>query len=183
MNLTWTGPGGEARAAGEFTFAAKEPRTSVTNAGSLTMRPGWNAPFYHEINHRGPAVKAEDLQFQTSVPCRLEIFDVDGGRHPSVDAGKLLAVDAGGDGFFYSDGDSVTSDFNADGQPDVLIGDRSRSLEIVAWPLIPLLPGEEVTLYSRLRRPNEAAGWRTDSENRLSVPRQDRSEAGKSADQ
>ncbi len=181
VNLTWTGLGGEAQAAGEFTFAAKEPRTSVTNAGSLTMRPGWSAPFYHEINHRGQEVKAEDLQFQTSVPCRLEIFDVDGGRHPSVDAGKLLAVDANGDGFFNSDGDSIVSDFNADGQPDVLIGDRSRSLEIFAWPLIPLLPGEEVTLYSRLRRPNEAGAWRTDSESRLSVPLPNPSGARKSA--
>ena len=181
VNLTWSGPGGEALATGDFTFAAKEPRTSLTTAGSMTMRPGWNAPFYHEINHRGPQVKVEDLQFQTSVPCRLEIFDVDGGNHPSVDAGKLLAVDADGDGFFTSEDDRVASDFNDDGQPDVLIGDRSRSLEIFAWPLVPLLPGEEVTLYSRLRRPNEPAAWRTDSESRLSVPQPPALEAKKSA--
>ncbi len=181
VNLTWSGPGGEALATGDFTFAAKEPRTSLTTAGSLTMRPGWNAPFYHEINHRGQQVKVEDLQFQTSVPCRLEIFDVDGGSHPSVDAGKLLAVDADGDGFFNNEDDRVASDFNDDGQPDLLIGDRSRSLEIFAWPLVPLLPGEEVTLYSRLRRPNEPAAWRTDSESRLSVPQPTSSEPKKSA--
>ena len=180
VTLTWTGAGGEALATGDFTFAAKEPRTSLTSAGSLSLRPGWNVPFYHEINHRGHEVKAEDLQFQTSVPCRLEIFDVDGGRHPSVDAGKLLGVDADGDGFFYSDGDRVASDFNADGQPDLLIGDRSRSLEIFAWPLIPLLPGEEVTLYSRLRRPHESAAWRTDSESRLSILPTAPSRSGKS---
>ena len=180
VNLTWSGPGGEALATGDFTFAAKEPRTSLTTAGSLTMRPGWNAPFYHEINHRGGQVKVEDLQFQTSVPCRLEIFDVDGGSHPSVDAGKLLAIDADGDGFFHSEDDRVASDFNDDGQPDLLIGDRSRSLEIFAWPLVPLLPGEEVALYSRLRRPNEPAAWRTDSESRLAVPQPTSSETKKS---
>ena len=170
VKLTWTSPGGEALATGDFSFAAREPRSSITNAGSLTMRPGWNLPFYQEINHRGHQIRVEDFQFQTSVPCRLEIFDVDGGRHPSVDAGKLLAVDADGDGCFTSSDDRIASDFNDDGQPDLLVGDRSRSLEIFAWPLIPLLPGEEITLSSRLRRPDEAAAWRTDAESRLTAP-------------
>ena len=87
-----------------------------------------------------------------------------------MDAGKLLAVDANGDGFFTGDADRLASDFNDDGQPDLLIGDRSRSLEIFAWPLIPLLPGEEITFSSRLRRPDEVAAWRTHAESRLTVP-------------
>ena len=133
------------------------------------MRPGWSVPFYHEINHRGPGVRVADFQFEASVPCRLEIFDVDGGRHPSVDAGRLLAVDADGDGLFASADDELASDINADSAADLLIADRSRSLEVFAWPLVPLLPGEAITLSARLRRPESPEEWRTDAENSLSV--------------
>lgn len=169
VSLTWSGAGGEARAAGEFHFASGEPLTSVTSAGSFTLRPGRGVPFYHELNHRGSGVRIEDFQFAASVPCRLEIFDVDGGTHPSVDAGRLLAVDAEGDGVFTSPGDQLASDLNADSSPDLLIADRSRSLEIYAWPLVPLAAGETVTLSARLRRPEDPAAWRTDAENSLSV--------------
>jgi len=166
--LTWSGPDSEVRATAEYLFAAGEPLSSITSAGSFTLRPGWSVPFYHELNHRGPGVRVEDFQFQASQPCRLEIYDVDGGRHPSVDAGKLLAVDADGDGLFISRGDRLLSDRNADAAADLLIAGRSRSLEVYAWPLVPLAPGENITLTARLRRPEDPAVWRTDAENSLS---------------
>ncbi len=169
VSLTWDSPDGETRAAAEFLFAGGEPLSSVTSAGSFTLRPGWGVPFYQEINHRGAGIRVEDFQFQSSLPCRLEIFDVDGGRHPSVDSGKLLAVDADGDGLFLSPGDRLLSDRNADAAADLLIGDRSRSLEVFAWPLVPLAPGETITLYAKLRRPEEPEAWRTDAESRLST--------------
>jgi hypothetical protein len=169
VSLSWSGPDGESRAAAEYVFAAGEPLSSITSAGSFILRPGWSVPLYHELNHRGPGVRVEDFQFQASLPCRLEIFDVDGGRHPSVDAGKLLAVDADGDGLFVSPGDRILSDLNADSAADLLIGDRSRSLEVYAWPLVPLAPGEIITLTAKLRRPGNPADWRTDAESRLST--------------
>jgi hypothetical protein len=167
VSLTWSGADGTALAEGEFSFSGKQPLSSVVNAGSFTLRPGFSLPFYHEVNHRGPAVKPEDFQFETSVPCRLEVFDVDGGRFPSVDAGKLLAVDAEGDGCFTGAADHVLSDANADGIPDFIIGDRSRSLEIFAWPLVPLADGEELTLSARLQRPDGPEFWRTDAESTM----------------
>ena len=170
VNLTWSGPAGDAAAKAEYLFAAGEPLSSITSAGSFTLRPGWSVPFYHEINHRGPGVRVEDFQFEASVPCRLEILDVDGGSHPSVDAGRLLAVDADGDGVFTGPDDVLVSDINADKSPDLLIADRSRSLEIFAWPLVPVAPGESITLTARLRRPEEPGAWRTDAENSLSAP-------------
>src|SRR6185436_9844147 len=147
------------------------PLSSITNAGSFTLRPGWSVPFYQEINHRGPGVRVEDFQIQASVPCRLEIFDVDGGRHPSVDAGTLLAVDAEGDGLFDGPADILNSDLNQDTAPDILIADRSRSLEIFAWPLVTLPPGEAVTVTARLRRPEQPEVWRSDAENSLTPAR------------
>lgn len=167
VNITWSAPGGVARATGEFSFAGKQPLTAVVNAGSFNVRPGWGVPLYHEVNFRGPGVSVEDFQFQSNVPCRLEVFDVDGGKYPAVDAGKLIAVDAEGDGYFTSSDDLVTGDNNSDGTPDILIGDRSRSLEIFAWPLAPLPDGEEVTISARLRRPGDPAAWRTDAEDTL----------------
>jgi hypothetical protein len=171
VNLTWSAPGGEALAKGEFAFAARQPQSSVVNSGSFTSRPGWSVPLYQEINFRGSGMKTEEFQFQASVPCRLEIFDVDGGRHPSVDAGRLLAVDAEGDGYFTGGDDRVEADNNEDGNPDILIGDRSRSLEIYAWPLVALPENTEITVSARLLRPEQAGSWRTDAENVIGVPK------------
>lgn len=167
VNLTWTAPGGTSSAKSEFAFATRVPQTSVVNSGSFTARPGWSVPLYHELNYRGPGLKAEDFQFQANVPCRLEIFDVDGGRHPSVDAGRLLAVDAEGDGYFTGGDDHIEADANADGNPDVVIGDRSRSLEIFAWPLVPLPQDAEIVISARLLQPGQPSQWRTDAENTI----------------
>jgi hypothetical protein len=171
VNLTWTAPGGTAAAKSEFVFAARQPQSSIVNSGSFTARPGWGVPLYHELNFRGSGMKAEDFQFQANIPCRLEIFDVDGGRHPSVDAGRLLAVDVEGDGYFTGGDDRVETDNNADGNPDVLIGDRSRSLEIFAWPLVPVPENTEITISARLLRPEQPASWRTDAENTIDRPK------------
>jgi hypothetical protein len=55
-------------------------------------------------------------------------------------------------------------DENGDGMPDVLVGDRSRSLEVWAWPLRGG-SGEPVTVAARLRREaRSGGGWRTDVE-------------------
>lgn len=172
VSLTWSAPGGEALATGDFAFAASEPPTSVTNAGSVTVRPGWSVPFYHEFNYRGTKPKIEDFQFLSNLPCRLEIFDMDGGLHPLVDTGTLLALDADGDGCFISENDRVLSDLNGDGNPDIIIGDRSRSIEVFAWPLVPLSDGQELTVSASLRPGSEQGAWRKVAEDilRASIP-------------
>lgn len=169
VRLLWSGVT-EVNAAADFSFAPAQPETSFVNAGAFAARPGWGVPFYHELNYRGDGLKVEDFQFQSNVPCRLEILDIDGGTHPSVDAGTLLAVDAEGDGFFTGAGDRVFSDSNGDGTPDVIIGDRTRSLEIYAWPLTALPAGTELTVSAQLRRPGQPAAWRKDAEDALQIP-------------
>lgn len=165
VSLRWTDAAGGASGSAAFEAASTVTPSAIVNAGAFQWRPLAGVPFYHEINHRGGGVKTEDLLFQANLPCRLEIFDADTGSHPLVDAGELLAVDAEGDGDFSGPADRVISDHNRDGQPDVLIGDRSRSLEIFAWPLVPLLPGEELIISASLRRPDEPHAWRRDAEN------------------
>ena len=78
-----------------------------------------------------------DFRITSPTPCRLEFYDLDdtpsGGS--LLHTGRLLAVDADGDGLFQSPGDFLSSDRNQNGQPDIAIAGLSRSLECHAWPL------------------------------------------------
>ena len=156
-----------ATAAAEFRFVDSVPDASIVTGGAFAPLPGWPLPFHHEINQRTGGVRVEPLGFLASVPCRLEYFDGDASPAAGIPSTRLLAVDEQGDGVFDGPGDRVLSDHDGDGQPDILVGDRSRTLEVYAWPLLPLR-GESVTLSARLRRRTDAAaGWRTDVENEL----------------
>ena len=90
-----------------------------------------------------------------------------------MDAGNLIAVDAEGDGSFAGPNDVVRadSDHNNDGMPDILIGNRSRSIELFAWPLRELPEGEEVTISAGHRRTSAARRsvkeWQTDAVNSI----------------
>jgi hypothetical protein len=171
VSLLWESGGQKIPADISFLFEGETksavPASGFVNAGSFTVRPGWPVPLYQELNYRGPGTSVEDFQFISSVPCRLEIFDADSVLHPSVDAGELLAIDAEGDGCFTGTGDRVFSDSSRDGMPDLIIGNRSRSLELYAWPLSPLPEGEEIIISASLRRPRRPAEWRTDAENTI----------------
>ena len=79
-------------------------------------------------------------------------------------------MDAEGDGYFTGVDDRIEADNNANGNPDILIGDRSRSLEIFAWPLVPLPPNSEITISARLLSPERDRYWRLDAENTIAAP-------------
>ena len=127
VSVVWQGSGGTANASGTFYFAEGLPVSSVVNAGVFQLQAGWCIPLYHEIYHRGPRAQVGNLAVAASAPCRLEVFDYDTGR--------LLAVDAEGDGSYGGPGDQVLADEDRDGWPDLVIGDRARAIEICAWPL------------------------------------------------
>ncbi len=173
VSILWDSPGQKSPADITFFSAASQPEVSITNTSSFTVRPGWPLPLYQELNYRGPVDTEEDLQFSASIPCRLEIYDADTVHFPSVEAGKLIAVDAEGDGSFAGPDDRLdaTHDLNGNGQPDIVIGDRSRSLELYAWPLREFLEGEEITITARHRRAGpvrrQPSEWQTDAENIL----------------
>ncbi len=165
VTLAWQADGGKGVAAtSDFFFTDAAAAAAVVSGGNLTTVPGWPVPFYHEINQRTGGVRIEDLGFKASGPCRLEIFDGDERSLAGFPSTRLLAVDGDGDGLFTGPRDEVLSDHNGDGVPDVLVGDRSRSLEVYAWPL-GATGREPLTISARLRRPGGGQeGWRTDVE-------------------
>jgi hypothetical protein len=165
VTLAWQADGGKGVAAtSDFFFTDSAAAAAVVSGGNLTTVPGWPVPFYHEINQRTGGVRIEDLGFKASGPCRLEIFDGDERSLAGFPSTRLLAVDGDGDGLFTGPRDEVLSDHNGDGVPDVLVGDRSRSLEVYAWPL-GATGREPLTISARLRRPGGGQeGWRTDVE-------------------
>ena len=127
VSVVWQGGSGKATASGTFYFTEGLPMASVVNAGVFQLHAGWCIPLYHEIYHRGPRAQVGNLAVAANAPCRLEVFDYDTGR--------LLAVDAEGDGAYSGAGDEVLADEDRDGWPDLVIGDRARAIEICAWPL------------------------------------------------
>ena len=165
VTLAWQADGGKGVAAtSDFFFTDSAAAAAVVSGGNLTTVPGWPVPFYHEINQRTGGVRIEDLGFKASGPCRLEIFDGDERSLAGFPSTRLLAVDGDGDGLFTGPRDEVLSDHNGDGVPDVLVGDRSRSLEVYAWPL-GATGREPLTIAARLRRPGGGQeSWRTDVE-------------------
>jgi hypothetical protein len=163
VGIRWQGAG-MSGASAEFFFTERASPSAIVSGGNLNTVPGWPVPLYHEINQRAGGVRVEDLAFVASVPCRLEVFDGDARSIPGFPSTRLLAVDVQGDGDFRGPGDQVLSDENGDGMPDVLVGDRSRSLEVWAWPLR-AGQGQPVTVAARLRRDAQTGdGWRTDVE-------------------
>jgi hypothetical protein len=163
VGIRWQGKG-LAGASAEFFFSERVSASAMVSGGNLNTVPGWPVPLYHEINQRAGGVRVEDLSFMASEPCRLEVFDGDARSVAGFPSTRLLAVDEEGDGQFRGPGDVVLSDENGDGMPDVLVGDRSRSLEVWAWPLRGG-SGEPVTVAARLRREaRSGGGWRTDVE-------------------
>ena len=127
VRVVWQGGGAPVVATGTFYFADGLPATSVVNAGVFQLHAGWCIPLYHEIYQRGLRARVQNVQVQASAACRLELYDHDTGR--------LLAVDADGDGAYGHAGDQVVEDADRDGWPDLVIGDRARAIEICAWPL------------------------------------------------
>lgn len=157
VTVSWTDGTETETASGQFYFRNGQPTTSFVNAGVFQLRAGWSVPLYHEIYHRGTRIHTENLRLTASAECRLEIFDHDTGR--------LLAVDADGDGAFASPGDRVLEDADGDGTPDIQVGDRARALEIFAWPAASSPAG--LTITAGLRDAAASGDWRDDAANEV----------------
>jgi hypothetical protein len=151
---------GSVSASGTFYFADGQPVSSLVNAGVFQLNEGWTIPLYHEIYHRGARAQVQNLQVNASAACRLEIYDHDTGR--------LLAVDANGDGAYGHPGDQVIEDADRDGWPDLVVGDRARAIEICAWPLG--VTGAGLTVRAGLRAPAGGESGAQEVENTLHAP-------------
>ncbi len=137
LHVTWESPVGTATSRLCLSNGGRAENTELLVANQVTQSRGWSQPLYHEINHRAPRSVTQDLRFLSNNPCRVEIYDLDDAPQGAerLRAGRLLAVDADGDGQYHSPGDFLATDANTNAFPEMQVGELSRSLEYHAWPL------------------------------------------------
>lgn len=128
---------------------------------SLAMdNPFYAVPFYHEIYRRTGETGPVDFRMRSSHPAYIEAVDVDTGR--------LLAIDASGNGRFDDIGDAVFRDTERNGFPDILFktGEEVPAIELHVYPRLPegSFP-DEIIVELDIRLPG--ADWQTKARNRL----------------
>ena len=103
-------------------------RISVTNSGLFALGPFVRVPVAHLIFNPGSTRTVANLRVITSRPCRVEFIDPGSGR--------ILGVDAEGNGSFAEVGDDLWNDCDADGFPDFLLpaGPASGVVEFWLYP-------------------------------------------------
>ncbi len=136
ITATWQSGAQRQTATAQFLFerARDLDGTTAANASHVRLSPLLTVPVYMEVYHRGdPPASVQDLLPSTSLPCRVELYEV-----TSDAAGrKLLAVDADGDGRFDTLTDAVLADRDDSGYPDVSFasGKSVAALELHLYPL------------------------------------------------
>ena len=119
---------GEATATGRWSYqeSTSGKRTAVIDAHEIKSNPFYLIPIYHMIQ-RQEAIESEwvDITVEASSPMRIEAYD--------ESTGKLLYIDANGDGDFGDKGDLVTSDANRNNWPDILFAANQYHASIILY--------------------------------------------------
>ena len=147
--LTWKGQR-SAEAVWRFGPHRMSTFSTIADASVLHENPFYVIPFRHSLRTASQAPGATDLSVAATRPCRIEYYD--------VDAQRLLAIDATGDGLFDGRGDALHADDNQSGYPDVPLDDLAalRQIELWVYPATEgVQPGDETELTLRVRRQNE----------------------------
>jgi hypothetical protein len=128
-NLAWKEDAAPSAQNAEWKIRAEaEPFvTSVLNANQLRRNPFYAVSFTHQIVHRDPGAALENIRLIASEPLRLECYDAVTGR--------LLAVDAEGNGDFGDAGDILLDDADANRALDLpfAAGQRLREVEVFVF--------------------------------------------------
>jgi hypothetical protein len=130
LQLTWTGQAGPQTAWWRYTQGKVEGDVAVIDANLAVENPFYSVPLHHYIVRMNPdAGGSQNLRVSTTQPCRVELVD--------AATGKVVAVDATGDGDFKGVGDVIFADGNLDGIPDLRFdkGQRVATLEIQLYPI------------------------------------------------
>jgi hypothetical protein len=134
-----------------FIFAPDRRPTAIVHASEADWNPSYSVPIYTEIYHRALAPAVHDFKAVCDDgACRIEYFD---------DAtGRLLAIDAEGDGDFAGDGDVLVHDVNRDRFPDITLSRENNvgAVELVVFPLPETSGTVEVALSFHTRKPSLA---------------------------
>ncbi len=130
IQLTWKGQSAPQTAWWRYTQGKIEGDVAVIDANLAIENPFYSVPLHHYIVRMNPdAGGSQNLRVTTTQPCRVELVD--------AATGKVVAVDATGDGDFKGVGDVLFADGNLDGIPDLRFdkGQRVATLEIQLYPI------------------------------------------------
>ncbi|MDF7825217.1 hypothetical protein P4B35_14430 [Pontiellaceae bacterium B12227] len=128
-------------------------RTAVIDAHELKSNPFYLIPINHTVQRQSASVaEAIDFTVKATAPMRIEAYN--------GSTGKLLYVDANGDGDFLDSGDLISSDANHNNWPDIIFnaGDRMASLTLYVKPQADNNGEQELTVQVL-----EDGTWRIDA--------------------
>jgi len=132
-----------------------EKRTAVIDAHELQDNPFYLIPIHHMIQ-RVDATHEQIVNYavEASSPMRIESYDAATGR--------LLAIDANGDGDFLDGGDLIIGDRDRDNWPDLVFaeGQNCSSLVMYVQPEKAASTSTETELTIKTRTNGE---WQTDA--------------------
>lgn len=136
-----------------YSCAETGKRTAVVDAHEIDSNPFYLIPVRHMLQ-RTTAEQEDvvDLSIMASSPMRIEIYE--------EESGKLLAVDANGNGDFMDKGDLIASDRDRNNWPDISFAKGKGRAAMVLY-VRPLDDGfRETELTIQLRVDGE---WQTDA--------------------
>ncbi len=137
----------------EYRAGGTENRTAVIDAHETRDNPFYLVPINHTVQRRDTeSAEVVDLTVVASAPMRIEAYDGATGR--------LLYVDANGDGDFKDAGDVIASDSNNNNWPDVIFGAGDPMAMLTLYVKAIQLDDLEKELTIKLREEGE---WRVDA--------------------
>lgn len=150
-------PGGQhdASVSGSWSYqtAETEKRTAVIDAHEIQNNPFYLIPIHHMVQRIDTTQQqVVDFSVQASSPMRIESYN--------AATGKLLSVDANGDGDFQDRGDLIVSDDNRNSWPDLVFEQSQKlsSLVMYVQPCEPTTADTELTISIQI---NDV--WQTDA--------------------
>lgn len=157
IQLSWRDEGDELSAWWSFSQDKTPSDLAVIGANLALENPFYSVPLHHYIV-RGNADggTSQNLRVITTARCRVEVVDAATGR--------VLAVDATGDGDFRGVGDVIFADGNLDGSPDVRF-DKNQRVAEVEIQVYPLSRQEEIGVNLELQQRDGT--WKLSSTDRL----------------
>lgn len=145
----------DASVSGSWSYqtAETEKRTAVIDAHEIQNNPFYLIPIHHMVQRIDTTQQqVVDFSVQASLPMRIESYN---GA-----TGKLLSVDANGDGDFQDRGDLIVGDDNRNSWPDLVFEKNQKLSSLVMY----VQPGEPTTADTELTiRIQVNDEWQTDA--------------------
>ncbi|QJE98127.1 tetratricopeptide repeat protein [Luteolibacter luteus] len=125
LTVWWSSPGQDDRKSlWTFDTAEEGVSSAVIDAGEFKRNAFYGVPIHHHYQNASGTLAT--LRAVTSVPARVEIYDA---------ADKPVSVDMNGNGNFTESGDSIFTDGDADGNPDLTMEAGEAILRLQVFPI------------------------------------------------